>query len=72
MAEQKLPWTFDRGGLNEELRKARSAEYIAHYLDRIEGQLARIADAAEAIAKKDDVSSALKMVVGAINRNAPR
>lgn len=43
----KHDFDFDRGSLNEEKRKARALEYIAHYLDRIEGQLDRIAGTLE-------------------------
>src|SRR5690348_322487 len=42
MAE-KLNWAFDRNLSDPKLRQARALEYIAHYLDRIDGHLELLA-----------------------------
>jgi hypothetical protein len=40
----KQSWTFDRN-LQIDMRSPRALEFIAHYLDRIEGHLAHIVEA---------------------------
>jgi hypothetical protein len=41
--QQKLPWQFVPK-MEPELRNAHALEYIAHYLDRIEGHFAKIVE----------------------------
>jgi hypothetical protein len=49
----RTKWTFDGNLTDPSQRQARALEYIAMFLDKIEGHLDRIADAAEGREPKD-------------------
>lgn len=65
---QRLPWKFEGGQLNEQLRVAKALEYIAYYLERIDGNLERIASATSGDQSKA-LKAAIDGVAAAINRN---
>ena len=48
---ERQPWTFGSQGIPmpTDLRQARAAEYTAHYLDRIEQHLDKIAQLLERV-----------------------
>jgi hypothetical protein len=51
----KQNWTFDQN-MAPELRKVRALEYIAHFLDRIEVHLGRLADQQAGVGKSISAS----------------
>lgn len=65
----KVQFEFDRRIENPEVRKARALEFIAHYLDRIDGHLERIATDLEKGPKNDSLMNALSGVAGALSRS---
>lgn len=63
MSEERLEWTFDRAVFQSDTRQARALEFIAYYLDRIEGHMAKIAATLSTDAAGDiTVLSALKNI----------
>jgi hypothetical protein len=70
-SQPKQPWNFDRNLVDPELRKIRALEHGAHYLDLIEGHLAKIAASLTENGPKDiALSIALANIAEAIKPKA--
>lgn len=66
---ERLDWTFERNLGDVGLRAARALEYTAHYLDRIEGHLGRIATAMERGTGNELARRELAKIAEAIQRH---